>query len=185
MTIAQLAAFGGVLAAVVSGLIGGAFLLAKAYIESESAKLQSQILLKSSKLAAEISQKNAELNTSLEAAKQLAENRQNWIDALRQEMSDFLVLCGQTDHSKRDFDGMAKASSMIELRMNPKDDDYRPLQNAMTKCIAVKNDEEFDAGVSEFIKVSQRILKREWDVLKSELNDLTRVSPPDRQTNLE
>ena len=60
----------------------------------------------------------------------------------------------------------------IELRMNPEDEDYEELQDALYGYYAAYDEMDKLEANAPFIRVCQRILKREWDVLKRDLNRL-------------
>jgi hypothetical protein len=129
------------------------------------------------KLAAEISRKNAELNAALEAAKQLASNRQEWINGLREDMSSFMALATERDHETFDRSKVIQTGLRIELRMNPEDRDYQILRSSMSAVVkSTDGMTEKDDGMGTYIETCQKILKREWDVLKGELKSIGRVS---------
>lgn len=140
------------------------------------------------KLTASIAQENARLSAKLESAIKLADSRQHWINELRQDMAAFLGLAvirnrsriaGETMASD-DFEQLLTVSSRISMRMNPNDADYVPLTQAMAQCMF--SEDPLDSGkVSRnFVAICQRILKREWDVLKRDLKDLNLLDEPVR-----
>ena len=54
--------------------------------------------------------------------------------------------------------------------MNPADPDFAELHDAMHEFIhALEFSEKFDAN-PKYISICQRILKREWEVLKAEVS---------------
>jgi hypothetical protein len=149
-------------AAVVAAIIAGLFALIGNLGDRSNAKL-----------AAEISRKNAELNASLEAAKQLATNRQEWINGLREDMSYFMALATEKDNKNFDRLKVIQTRLRIELRLNPKDIDYERLRSSMAAVVKSTRDlPEDDNGMGAYIEVCQKILKREWDVLKGELQSI-------------
>ena len=60
--------------------------------------------------------------------------------------------------------------------MNPNDPDYTALQESLYKFLEASEGNTIDKyrHNSEYVTICQRILKREWDRLKGELNDPTR-----------
>ena len=65
--------------------------------------------------------------------------------------------------------------------MNRDDEEYDELLEIMKKCATTKNAGEIGKASSEFVGVSQNILKREWEVLKRELRDIGADREADRQ----
>lgn len=113
-----------------------------------------------------------------------ADYRQAWIDKLREEMARFTRLAAEND-GKDVADGKVKESmSTIVLRMDKDDPEYGELTRLMgvvaDKSFASKNTEDTEAakaarsdandGIAEFLLVSQRILKREWEVTKRDMH---------------
>lgn len=129
-----------------------------------------RVLRGNAKLAADIARQNAELAARLESRKQIAFNRQNWINALREDMALYFALTLENDRKVRKYEKIFEVGTKIELRMNPNDPDYQALRSAMFHC--AQSDIGEGAEREKFIKLSQSILKREWDVLKFELKNL-------------
>lgn len=107
----------------------------------------------------------------------IAEFRQAWINSLRDEMSEFQsygILPGHDPTKERAF---YKLGTKIELLMNPGDTDYKELQALMYSFLSVANGDKIDkySKNAEFIEVCQRILKREWDRLKSDISHASRT----------
>ncbi len=136
------------------------------------------------RLAGEIARENARLSASLEAAKKLADSRQNWIDELRQDMSEFVSLAVIRKRSRdtgspikdNDFERLMMVSSRISMRMNPLDADYEALEKSMANCMLPSDASASGEHSRAFVVISQRILKREWDVLKTALLKLNKTS---------
>ena len=136
------------------------------------------------RLAGEIARENARLSASLEAAKKLADSRQNWIDELRQDMSEFVSLAVIRKRSRdtgspikdNDFERLMMVSSRISMRMNPLDADYEALEKSMANCMLPSDASASGEHSRAFVVISQRILKREWDVLKLALLKLNKTS---------
>ena len=103
----------------------------------------------------------------------ISEFRQSWINSLRDCMSEFQsygVTPGMDPASKREFYALG---TKIELLMNPSDADYRSLQNSLYGFLVSSRESTLDkyGNNAQFIAICQRILKREWERLKEELND--------------
>ncbi len=132
------------------------------------------------KLAAKISSENAKLAARLEAAKKLTDSRQNWIDQLRQDMSEFLALASLKSRkstvgeglSDEQFFRLVSLMTRIEMRMNPKDKEYSNLHAGMMSCVANKEAAELGGSSAQLVDTCQKILKKEWEVLKAKIEDL-------------
>ena len=106
----------------------------------------------------------------------VSEFRQSWINSLRDCMAEFQsygVTPEMNPASNRQFYALG---TKIELLMNPSDDDYKLLHESLYNFLdSSKGDicEKYKNN-AQYIAVCQRILKREWERLKEELNDPTR-----------
>ncbi len=112
-----------------------------------------------------------------------ADYRQAWIDKLREEMARFRRLAAENDGTVI-CDAVVKESmSTIVLRMDKDDPDYGELTRLMgvvaDRSFASRNKEDEKAkeardaandAIADFLLVSQRILKREWEVTKRDLH---------------
>jgi len=100
----------------------------------------------------------------------ISEMRQAWINNLRDSMAAFQsfgVTPGLDQHDKREW---YEAGTKIELMMNPSDPDFEDLKNSMYRFLgAVEVTDKYSAN-PEYIQICQRILKREWEVLKQEVH---------------
>lgn len=99
----------------------------------------------------------------------IAEMRQSWINELRDTMASFHSYGTSPDidhHNKREF---YETGTKIELMMNPLDEDFDALRHSIEKYIEASTQEErFDAN-DEYVAICQRILKREWTVLRDDV----------------
>lgn len=105
----------------------------------------------------------------------ISEFRQNWINELRDCISDFQshgVLPSNDPTKDREF---YRLGTKIELLMNPNDPDYDQLQGLMYEFLVAANGDTISkyGNNAEFVEVSQRILKREWERLKADLKSKT------------
>jgi hypothetical protein len=102
-----------------------------------------------------------------------ADYRQAWIDKLREEMARFLRIAAENDAS-RDKDAQIKESiATIVLRMDKDDPEYNGLISLMDKIADSSGKNELLKAtdlISSFLLVSQRILKREWEVTKRDMH---------------
>lgn len=104
----------------------------------------------------------------------IAEMRQLWINNLRDEMSKFQSygVTPDLDHAReRQF---YEHGTRIELLMNPNDPDYNNLQDCLYKYLNAKDMAEKFAANPHYISLCQKILKREWEKLQSEVNSAAR-----------
>jgi uncharacterized protein YdaU (DUF1376 family) len=102
-----------------------------------------------------------------------ADYRQAWIDKLREELARFTRLAAENDATPA-ADGKVKESmSVIVLRMDKDDPEYEALTRLMgdvADLSAKQKHDEANTAIAEFLKVSQRILKREWEVTKRDMH---------------
>lgn len=99
--------------------------------------------------------------------------RQRWINDLRDALAEFqsFGVHPLTDAAlERDF---YRLGTKIELLMNPMDEDYEELQGIMYGLLSASSGDTIAKYKlnPDFVEVSQRILKREWERLKNELRD--------------
>lgn len=142
-------------ATVFAGVLSCIAVIASAWISSKIANKNISV-----------SRKQIKLNHELK----LAEFRQAWINSLRDTMAEFhsIGTHPNTDQtSEKDF---YKLGTKIELLMNPSDPDYQELHGLMYKYLNAKTLADKFSLNPQFINLSQRILKREWDRLKSDLD---------------
>ena len=99
----------------------------------------------------------------------ISEMRQAWINSLREAMASFQSHGVTPSLNHREQKEWYEAGTKIELLMNPSDPDYKELQDCMYAFFNAESvDDKFSAN-PKFVDVCQRILKREWEVLKSEV----------------
>lgn len=152
-------------AAVVAGFVG----LVGHWINRSTTKLQARLSLETAKQTIDQSRDNARLQTKLAANLKLAEMRQAWIDRLRDDMASFQSLGVTPDLEHRSAQDFYRLGTKIQLSMNPADPDYAGLYACLLAFHRAKTEQEkYDADPA-YVEVCQRILKREWDVLKSEI----------------
>jgi hypothetical protein len=102
-------------------------------------------------------------------ALKIAEMRQEWINNLRNAMSTFQSIGVTPDLDHQMLKEFYEHGTKIELMMNPNDQDYGELERCLYNFLDARTvDEKFAANLP-FVRVCQRILKREWEVLKAEI----------------
>jgi hypothetical protein len=126
------------------------------------------------RLQAALARENARLQTKLSANVKLAEMRQAWINSLRDDMSAFQslgVTPGLDQQKEREF---YRLGTRIELFMNPDDEDFEELSDCLYEFLTAKTVDEKYSANPQFVEVCQRILKREWDKLKLEVESVAK-----------
>jgi len=117
---------------------------------------------------------NTEVIT-VNAELEIAKFREQWIQRLRDTLAEFqsyAMLPEATPHLERKF---YELGTKIELLLNPDDPigkaDYEKLRSIMYKMLETSEGDvqQKYRNNPEFVAVSQRILKREWDRIKKEL----------------
>jgi len=116
----------------------------------------------------------------------LSESRREWINALRDELSIFISCLHEMEHfydtatsgsaTNDTHKDLTELYSKIELRaskitllVNPSEDDHAELTKLIKKSLTKhgKGFKHVFALSEEIIVVSQKILKREWEVVKA------------------
>ena len=102
----------------------------------------------------------------------LVEFRQIWINDLRNELTQFTSKLGMADENFGEWEAAAGHVTKIQLLMNPNDPDYPELVELSTNLIRAMSDDEKLAAdnANRIVRIAQRILKREWERLKEDLN---------------
>lgn len=101
----------------------------------------------------------------------IAEFRQAWINELRNCLAEFQALGTTPGHEADQDSSFYRLGTKIELLMNPNDPDFPALKDVMYRYLAASDMsvlEKYRIN-PEFVNVSQRILKREWDRLKADV----------------
>ncbi len=103
----------------------------------------------------------------------IADFRQDWINTLRDAMAEFQsygILPNSNPTKERDF---YRLGIKIELLMNPNDPSYPKLQEYICNFMNVSHGKPEDkySPNAPFVNLCQTILKREWDRLKSDIEN--------------
>ena len=117
-------------------------------------------------------------------AEVLSKNRQNWINDLRNQLSEFISLISvlSTEHASVLMDDNSfiqfhqktlLVKSKIELLINPKEDDHSQLSENIYQAYRemLKPEKDIDRKkLGQFegiiVRLSQEVLKREWERVK-------------------
>lgn len=145
-----------------------------AQISDSNAKLGAEVSRQGSELSNRISRENARLAATLSANIKLAEMRQAWINNLRSDMAEFQAMAVTPDMDFQRETKFYQLMARIELSLNPQDEDYGALETALNQYIKGGGEAERRANDAPYVAVCQRILKREWDVLKDEIEAITK-----------
>jgi hypothetical protein len=160
-----------VAAAIVAATVG----LFGHWVARSNARLQAELGRELTHASNEQARRNSQLQTQLAANLKLAEFRQAWINSLRDDMAQFQsygITPGLDQAREREF---YRLGTRIELFMNPADEDFPSLQDALYGFLHAETLGEKYGANPEFIQICQRILKREWDVLKEEVRSVADV----------
>jgi hypothetical protein len=105
------------------------------------------------------------------AVLRVAEFRQEWINALRDDLARFHAIGTTPDQNPMLERKFYELGTRIELRMNTMDPDYDRLLEIMYRHFDSADGDIFQKYQNnpEFVAVSQRILKREWERLKRDV----------------
>lgn len=102
-----------------------------------------------------------------------ADFRQKWIDSLREDMARLTRTATQMEGDPKKHGELRENISAIILRMNKHDPEYHKLIDEMGIIAKAAEDSSLVKNadkLSEFLLVSQRVLKREWEVTKVEMH---------------
>lgn len=103
-----------------------------------------------------------------------ADFRQEWIDKLREEMARFTKFATENDGTPAKQGPLRESLSVIVLRMDKDDPDYEQLLTEMGKVAdesaKSSSSKATHKAIADFLVVSQRILKREWEVTKNDMH---------------
>jgi hypothetical protein len=100
----------------------------------------------------------------------LAEMRQAWINNLREAMINYQSYGITPNSNHTEIREYYEAGTRIELLMNPNDPEYKDLIDSLYTFLEANNKAEKYSANPRYIEICQRILKREWEVLKKEVH---------------
>ncbi len=127
------------------------------------------------------------LTTRIARRQTTAALRQQWIDRLRDDLSEFLSLINhyliydeiplETGDEQSLYRRLTFLESKLQMMVNPKEPDHQMLIGLIGKLIVLihndtlpsdKRTEAISEHHNNLIALSQRILKREWERVKKE-----------------
>ncbi len=108
---------------------------------------------------------------ALQKQLKLADFRVEWINELRGELVRLqaAIQLHRSKSSPETEQEIVKMATAVILRMNPEDEDYDTLSLEIRKGLEYSI-KKGDQGTYEITQVARKILKREWDRLKYDLD---------------
>ena len=114
----------------------------------------------------------AERKAERELQRQLkvSEFRQQWINELRDEFAEFIVLTGKLFRGGQiDLFECYAHLSKLRMRMNPSDPNFQELMEILQTASTTKDLQKLAEAHGALALLGQKILKSEWERLKSDL----------------
>jgi hypothetical protein len=140
------------------------------FIAAVSFALGSFLTAWFAKQSAVLALKGVERQLALSGALKIAEFRQQWINTLRDSMSELQALAVTEGSEAPEFH---RLGLKIDLLMNRKDPRYSELHGYIASFMRADNERERWQCSADYTIVCQDILKTEWEVLKNALATLT------------
>jgi hypothetical protein len=107
----------------------------------------------------------------------IAESRQRWIDSVIATLAEHqaveLTLHSGAKNRAADERTLAGLRTRLEILLNPDEQDTVDLLNAMDELHRASDESTRAACDQELISVARRLLKREWERIKTELTQAT------------
>lgn len=115
--------------------------------------------------------KNANKKRSFDSVLKIAEFRQRWINDLRNAMAEFQSYGALPENDPTKIRDFYLLGTKIELLMNPNDEDYEALHETLEAFYdaGTRTENEKFSVDEKYVKICQRILKREWERLKKDV----------------
>ncbi|NDW46198.1 hypothetical protein [Ruegeria sp. PrR005] len=110
-------------------------------------------------------------NRRIQAELKLSDFRQLWINELRIDLAVYMAEV-RFRKNREDLSRLEEVSTRIFLRLNQNEEDAFKLGGMIAKLVRVvraENYDEEDEIVSEILRLSRVVLKKEWERLKSDL----------------
>ncbi|MEQ1594155.1 MAG: hypothetical protein ABL985_03580 [Casimicrobium sp.] len=121
------------------------------------------------RLADTTSRENASRADGTTRALKLTDHRVAWLQKLRDEMATFLSWAVTPFEDHLTNRPLMESGTRILLLMNSADSDYAKLAGMIQRLQSAVPMSEKRMRVDEYVVTCQQILKREWEVAKSEL----------------
>lgn len=128
-----------------------------------------------------ITKRTLKLNSTIASKNLISPIRQQWINELRNTITELTAkshhycLAGTEDRKDKEYYRIIKLEMKIRLLINPKEEDHITLVSLISEMLnnLYKIDNEAEVIFWEkhgaVIKMSQVILKREWERVKSDI----------------
>ncbi len=127
----------------------------------------------SSKHGARAALKRLQSQQRFASVEKISDYRSAWIQELRAEISEFNALtqaASAMNVSQEAAIHAVKLQNSILMRINPDDPDFENLRIAISDALdRAQNQSPRTANSPSLMKIGARILKREWERLKSDL----------------
>jgi hypothetical protein len=105
----------------------------------------------------------------------ISEFRQNWIDGLRSDIAELISLTVNPDNMGPDHAQVFNSCmARILMRVNPSDVDAAELKKSLSDLRHAKQDDNGELQ-SNLTLVGQRFLKKEWDRLRLDLDNIEKI----------
>lgn len=122
-------------------------------------------------LADATAKENAKRSDETTRTLKLTDHRVAWIQRLRDEMA-VLLSWGMTPFSDHvTHRALLESGARIKFLMNADDADYEKLVELVKMLQSALTSHEKQPFADEYVKICQRILKREWETAKRELSN--------------
>jgi hypothetical protein len=114
--------------------------------------------------------KNAQRQSDLASKLKLAEFRQNWINDLRNTLSELQAKGLVNTYTPDELKDLYRLAAKVRLLMNNEDPEYKGLSDSIDLLLLNANEDGRIKLVRDLTPVMQKILKTEWEVLKKDLS---------------
>lgn len=135
-------------------------------------------------LTARVARRNGFIQTRATQQLKHADFRQNWINALREEMARFLSLTAELITDASNEPAVIQSMALILLRINSRDKEYDGLIDALDEILdaakAAPDGKSYGKAAGDYLIICQRILKSEWETTR----DAMLEEPPEWGANL-
>ena len=128
-----------------------------------------------------ITKRTLKLNSIIASKNLISPIRQKWIDDLRNTIVELLAkshhycISGTEDREDEEYYRIIELEMKITLLINSKEDDHNKLLDNIKEMLTnlykggIKSETLFWEKHNEIIKISQNILKREWERVKNDI----------------
>ena len=128
-----------------------------------------------------IGRKQIELSRRIASKEIIAPMRQAWINTLREKLAELTsralhyFVAGFEERSDKEYLQLGMLEQQITLLINPKEQDHQELVAAIREMVGALDSgdwrtDKFPVAHTEITKLGQKILKTEWDRIKSDID---------------